>query len=159
MGFGHRSGFKSGGRSGGFRSGSRSDGFRPKKQFNSSPSDAPVREGEEADVTIEAVGEKGDGIARIKGFVIFVPNTKENDFVRIKVTKVLSNVGFGEVIGKAEGKPLKEGEMAKPKGKKTKKSADSDEGVSGLKSDEPSEAEEDRAELENEAEIEESEEF
>ncbi len=65
----------------------------------------PVREGEEFDVTIEAVGEKGDGIARRKGFVLFVPSTKAGDEVRIRVTKVLAKVGFAEKIGAAEKKP------------------------------------------------------
>ncbi len=59
----------------------------------------PVKEGDEIDVTIEAVGGKGDGIAKVDGFIIFVPNTKKDDIVRIKITKVLKNVGFGEVIG------------------------------------------------------------
>lgn len=69
------------------------------------PSTPPVREGEELDVTIEAVGEKGDGIARKKGFVLFVPNTKAGDEVRIRVTKVLAKVGFAERIGEAQKKP------------------------------------------------------
>ncbi|PIN78502.1 deoxyribonuclease, partial [Candidatus Woesearchaeota archaeon CG10_big_fil_rev_8_21_14_0_10_34_8] len=34
---------------------------------------APVQVGEELDVTIEAVGEKGDGVAKKNGFVLFVP--------------------------------------------------------------------------------------
>ncbi|MAF34830.1 hypothetical protein CMO91_03210 [Candidatus Woesearchaeota archaeon] len=57
----------------------------------------PVSVGEEFDVTIEAVGEKGDGIAKKEGFVLFVPGVKEGDQVRIKVTKVLNKVGFAEV--------------------------------------------------------------
>lgn len=61
---------------------------------------APVRVGEEVDVTIEAVGAKGDGIAKKEGFVIFVPNTSTGDNVRIRITKVLSNVAFAEVAGK-----------------------------------------------------------
>lgn len=65
---------------------------------------APVQINEIYTVTIEAVGEKGDGIARIKGFVIFVPNVKEGDNVKIKITKVLKKVGFGEVIEKIEKK-------------------------------------------------------
>jgi predicted RNA-binding protein with TRAM domain len=64
---------------------------------------APVKVGEEIDVKIEAVGEKGDGIAKKKGFVLFVPNTKEGDEVRIRITKVLSKVGFAESIGAAQG--------------------------------------------------------
>ncbi|MBI2134957.1 TRAM domain-containing protein [Candidatus Woesearchaeota archaeon] len=62
---------------------------------------APVKVGDEIDVKIEAVGEKGDGIAKKEGFVLFVPNTKEGQEVRIKVTRVLRNVGFAEVVGEA----------------------------------------------------------
>ncbi len=66
---------------------------------------APVKEGDELDVKIEAVGEKGDGIAKKQGFVLFVPNAKTGDEVRIKVTRVLRNAGFAEVIGAAGKKP------------------------------------------------------
>lgn len=64
----------------------------------------PVNVGDELDVTIEAVGEKGDGIAKVKGFVLFVPDVKEGERCRIKVNKVLKKVGFAEKIGKAETK-------------------------------------------------------
>ena len=63
---------------------------------------APVREGEVHKVSISAVGGKGDGIARIKGFVLFVPNVKKGDYVKIKITKVLKNNGFAEVVEKLE---------------------------------------------------------
>lgn len=63
----------------------------------------PVKVGEELDVKIEAVGEKGDGIAKKNGFVLFVPSVQNGDEVRIRVTKVLRKVGFAEVIGKAQG--------------------------------------------------------
>ncbi len=66
---------------------------------------APVKVGDEIDVKIEAVGEKGDGIAKKDGFVLFVPNTKEGDEVRIRITKVLRKVGFADVVGDAQGTP------------------------------------------------------
>ncbi len=66
------------------------------------PQRPPVSEGEELDVRIEAVGEKGDGVAKKDGFVLFVPNVKEGDNVRIRVTKVLRKVGFAEVIGEVQ---------------------------------------------------------
>ena len=72
--------------------GERSGGFRP-RNF------APVKVGDELDVKIEAVGEKGDGIAKKDGFVLFVPNTKQGDEVKIKITRVLPKVGFAEVVG------------------------------------------------------------
>ena len=65
-------------------------------------STAPVKVGEELDVTIEAVGEKGDGIAKKDGFVLFIPGVKEGERVRVRVTKVLRKVGFAEVVGKGE---------------------------------------------------------
>lgn len=66
---------------------------------------APVKVGDELDVKIEAVGEKGDGIAKKDGFVLFVPGAKQGDEVRIRVTRVLQKVGFAEVVGE---KPAKE---------------------------------------------------
>ena len=64
---------------------------------------APVNEGEEYDVKIEAIGDKGDGIAKKDGFVLVIPGAQLNDEVRIKVTKVLRKVGFAEVVGNSVG--------------------------------------------------------
>lgn len=91
---------------------------------------APVKVGDELDVKIEAVGEKGDGIAKKDGFVLFVPNTKEGEEVKVRVTKVLRKVGFAEVIGSGSV-----GSSAKPK----KPSRDE-------KAAEPEEQEEEQAE-------------
>ena len=55
------------------------------------------------DVKIEAVGEKGDGIAKKDGFVIFIPNAKEGDTVNIKITRVLKKMAFAELTGNAAG--------------------------------------------------------
>ena len=141
-------GFNSEGRSGGSRGyggGQRRGGFGGNRGgFGNSSPRAPVKEGEEIDVLIESVGEKGDGIAKIKGFVIFVPNTQANQSVRIKVKKVLNKVGFGEVIGKA----VDALSVPIPKGRS--------EEVSDLKADEPKESEAKLTkELENEDELEE----
>ena len=67
---------------------------------------APVKVGDELDVKIESVGAKGDGVAKVEGFVLFVPGTKEGQEVRVKVTRVLRKVGFAEVVG--EGAPSEE---------------------------------------------------
>ncbi|TGC09096.1 TRAM domain-containing protein [Methanolobus halotolerans] len=60
-------------------------------------SDAPVEAGENYEVTIEDIAREGDGIARVSGFVIFVPGTEVGDEVTIKVTKVMRKFAFGEV--------------------------------------------------------------
>lgn len=61
---------------------------------------SPVKEGDELEVDIENIGEKGDGIARIRGFIIFIPGTSRGDKVKIRVTKILKRVGFGELLEK-----------------------------------------------------------
>lgn len=72
-----------------------------------------MKVGDELEVTIEAVGEKGDGIAKRDGFVLFVPGVKQGDRVRIRVTKVLRKVGFAEVVGKGgEAAPAAEAPAA-----------------------------------------------
>ncbi len=65
--------------------------------FNNMDSNAPVEAGESYDVTIEDIAREGDGIARVSGFVVFVPETKVGDEVTIKVTKVMRKFAFGEV--------------------------------------------------------------
>lgn len=82
--------------------------MREDRGFGQSHMRPPVSEGEELELTIEAVGEKGDGIAKKQGFVIFVPNTSQGSRVKVKVTRVLRKVAFGEVLeqlGTAEDAP------------------------------------------------------
>lgn len=66
----------------------RGRGYRPK----------PVKEGEVYMVKITEISRRGDGVTRIQGLVIFVPNTKEGDEVKIKITKVLPRFAIGEVV-------------------------------------------------------------
>lgn len=40
------------------------------------------------DVDIQEISRRGQGIARIEGFVIFVPDTKPNDRVQVKITRI-----------------------------------------------------------------------
>ena len=58
----------------------------------------PVSEGEICTLTIEKIGNKGDGIATVSGYVIFVPGTKVGDKVKVKITKVLPRVAFSEKV-------------------------------------------------------------
>ncbi|MCW1300875.1 MAG: TRAM domain-containing protein [Candidatus Parvarchaeota archaeon] len=59
---------------------------------------APVKVGEEHTVKIISVGKRGDGVAKIENFVIFVPHTKKGDEVRVKITKVLGDFAFAEKV-------------------------------------------------------------
>src|SRR5580698_10264985 len=78
-GFGSRGG--SGGSSGGFGS------FKK-----------PVEVGKEYNVTISDTSRRGEGIAKVDGFVIFVPGTRMGQSARIKVTQVSDRFASGQVI-------------------------------------------------------------
>ncbi len=64
----------------------------------------PVELGKEYDVEIQEVSRRGEGIARIKGLVTFVPNTKPGDKVKIKITRISRRFAEAEVVGEAEQK-------------------------------------------------------
>lgn len=59
---------------------------------------APVTVGETYDVSIDDIAKEGDGIARVEGFVIFVPGTKVGDKVKIKVSKVMRKFAIAEKV-------------------------------------------------------------
>jgi len=62
----------------------------------------PVKVGETYDVEIKETGSKGDGIARVKNFVVFVANAKKGDKCKIKITQVARRFAIGEKVGEAE---------------------------------------------------------
>lgn len=66
--------------------------------FRDSRGNAPVVAGNTYDVKIEDIAREGDGIARIQGFVIFVPHTKVGDEVKIKVNTVKRNFAIAEKV-------------------------------------------------------------
>ena len=59
----------------------------------------PIKPGDELDVEIEEVGTKGDGIARVKNFVVFVAGAKKGEKIRIRVKDVMSRFATAEKVG------------------------------------------------------------
>jgi predicted RNA-binding protein with TRAM domain len=82
MSFGRRGGY---GNRGGFGRGSGS--------FNK-----PVEVGKEYNVSISDTSRRGDGIAKVEGFIVFVPGTKQGQNVRIRVTQVSDRFASGQVV-------------------------------------------------------------
>jgi len=65
----------------------------------SSASGPPVSEGDVREVTIETLGDKGDGIAKIeRGYVVIVPDSEPGDQPTVEITSVRENVSFANVI-------------------------------------------------------------
>ncbi|WP_336362214.1 23S rRNA (uridine(2552)-2'-O)-methyltransferase [Halalkalicoccus salilacus] len=59
---------------------------------------APVSEGERLAVEIEDEGREGDGIARIEGYTVFVPDTERGDRVEIEIEDLKPRFGFGKRV-------------------------------------------------------------
>jgi len=70
---------------GGFR---RGDNFGPK----------PVETGKEYDVQVTEISRKGDGIARIQGFVIFVKEGKVGQNTKIRISQIGPRFATAEII-------------------------------------------------------------
>jgi predicted RNA-binding protein with TRAM domain len=63
------------------------------------PPTPPVDEGEVREVTIESVGDQGDGIAKVeRGYVVIVPGARPGDEPTIEIEQVRQNVAFARVI-------------------------------------------------------------
>ena len=70
--------------------------------FDSSFPPKPVELGKEYDVEIEETSRRGEGITRIEGLVVFVPNGKPGDKLRIKITSIGRKFAEAEAVGAAE---------------------------------------------------------
>lgn len=59
----------------------------------------PVDEGEVRDVTIETLGDQGDGIARVeRGYVLMIPDVQPGHEVTVEIEHVQDTVAFAQVI-------------------------------------------------------------
>ena len=59
---------------------------------------SPMNDGEEVEGKITSVGEKGDGILKVNGYTIFVPQTDVGEYVKVRITKALPKFAFAEIV-------------------------------------------------------------
>ena len=90
MSYERRSGYSGRGSYGG-------GGGYSRHQFNSS-SPKPVEIGKEYEVQVTETSYKGDGVARVQGFVIFVKNGKAGENLKIKIISVGSRFAIAEIV-------------------------------------------------------------
>jgi translation initiation factor 2 subunit 2 len=57
-----------------------------------------VEEGESYELRIESVGNKGDGIAKIDKYLIFVPGAVKGEVVKAKIKKISGTLAFAEIV-------------------------------------------------------------
>ena len=59
----------------------------------------PVDEGDVRDVTIEATGDQGDGIAKVeRGYVVIVTGGQPGDEPTVEIEQVKENVAFARIV-------------------------------------------------------------
>ena len=69
--------------------------YRPSRPFLQS---RPVKENQEIEVIIDDIGSRGDGVARIEGYLIFVPRSKIGERVRVKIRSVGEKFALAEKL-------------------------------------------------------------
>ena len=57
-----------------------------------------IEEGETYELRIESVGNKGDGIAKVDKYLIFVPSAVKGEIVKAKIKKISGTLAFAEVV-------------------------------------------------------------
>ncbi len=70
--------------------------YRPSRPFVQS---FPVKENQEVEVVIDDIGSRGDGIAKLAGYMIFVPHGKIGERVKVRVVSVGGKFAVAEKIG------------------------------------------------------------
>jgi predicted RNA-binding protein with TRAM domain len=69
--------------------------FRPSRPFLPM---APVKQNQELEVVIGDIGSRGDGIARIQSYMIFVPRSKIGERVNVRILAVHEKFAVAERI-------------------------------------------------------------
>ena len=81
-----------GGGYGGGSSGPRSSSF--------GPTNAPVEVGKEYSVTITDLSRRGEGVAKVQGFIIFIPGGKpSSNEVKVKIERVSARFASASLVG------------------------------------------------------------
>jgi len=76
-------------------------GFRPvksRKKKMDAPASFNLIEGMKYDVTIKDIGKKGDGVAFIDKYIVYVPGAVKGATVQIKIEKISGTVAFASIV-------------------------------------------------------------
>jgi predicted RNA-binding protein with TRAM domain len=62
-----------------------------------------VKENQELEVVIDDIGSRGDGMAKIQSFLIFVPRSKIGERVRVRIVSLTGKFAVAERMTQVEG--------------------------------------------------------
>ncbi len=88
----------------------------------------PVEVGKEYDVEVTELSRRGDGVAKVQGFVIFVQGAKVGQKVKIKIDRVGPRFASASVVGGATSSTSSSGGMTE---QTASSSEESSEGSAG----------------------------
>jgi predicted RNA-binding protein with TRAM domain len=74
----------------------------------------PVESGKEYDVQITEISRKGDGVARVQGFIIFVKGGRVGQKTRVRVTHVGDRFATAETIDGGEQQQVEQQQQQQP---------------------------------------------
>ena len=60
--------------------------------------EAPLVEGKVYELMVQDIGKKGDGIAKLDKYIIYVPGTAKGSIVKVFIEKIAGTVAFGRVV-------------------------------------------------------------
>ncbi len=69
-----------------------------RKTFTSQQTRAALVAGNVYEVMIQDIGSKGDGIAKIDKYIIYIPGTAKGSVVKVKISNIHGNVAYGNVF-------------------------------------------------------------
>ena len=67
-----------------------------KKMKTTTPSET-LKEGNVYDVTIKDIGKRGDGVAYLDKFIIYIPGAVKGSSVKVKIEKISGTLAFGRI--------------------------------------------------------------
>ena len=87
--------------------GQRSGGYGARRSFGGPSNFAPkpVKAGDEYDVEITEISRRGDGIAKVQGFIIFVTGAKTGQKLKVKITNVSNRYASAEIVSPTTNAP------------------------------------------------------
>ena len=68
-----------------------------KKRKVPTPSEV-MKEGDIIDVTIKDIGKRGDGVAYMDKYVVYIPGAVKGSSVKVKIEKISGTVAFGRLV-------------------------------------------------------------
>ncbi|ABO09238.1 TRAM domain-containing protein [Pyrobaculum calidifontis] len=72
-------------------------GGAPRRR-RSPPGPKPVKEGDVLEVDIVEKSRRGDGVAKVEGFIVFVPGAEPGQHVRVQIERVGDTYAVAKIV-------------------------------------------------------------